>query len=108
MLRRWLFTLAVVCGLLLAPLAMAGERVADAGTVAASHCADMPDSSAADRDHPAPAKQFRCMGACFGVEVGIARLPDRVAHRRAALALPIMPALAGILIDHEPPPPRPA
>lgn len=107
MLRRWLLTLAILSGLLSAPLAMASERAAPASGVAtASHCADMDRGTTADRDHPAPTKQFRCMGACFGVEASVARLPVRTAQTFARGTIPLMPALAGILIGHDPPPPR--
>lgn len=103
--RRWFFTLAILCGMLLAPLSMASERTQPvAHSQAASHCAQD------DRDtgKKAPAKPFRCMGACFGIETPALHLPRRVAAPHATP--PIAPAAAprDAPIAHDPPPPRPA
>jgi hypothetical protein len=100
---RVVLILVIVCGLLFAPLAMASERAHPPGAgQAASHCADMGE----DGDKPVPAKQFRCMGACFGVETGVTRLPQRVAATPIATPIPVATSLGAILIEHELPPPR--
>lgn len=103
MLRRLALTLTIICGLLVAPLAMAGERATPSdGAVATSHCAQ--DSG--QPDDRAPPKQFRCMGACFGVEADVLRLPPRLAAPRIAAAIPVAATLTPLVIEHEPPPPR--
>ncbi|MCP3729838.1 hypothetical protein M9978_05280 [Sphingomonas sp. MG17] len=101
--RHWLLTLAILCGMLFAPLAMASERAQPPGaSEITSHCADTGE----DRDKPAPAKQFRCMGACFGVEAGVARLPLRVMSSPLAAPIPVIASLDDVVIEHDPPPPR--
>lgn len=104
MLGRWLLSLAMLVGLLAAPIAMASERVASV-PAAVGHCADMADAEAG-KDHPAPAKQFRCMGACIGVTAQPVHLPLRFTPRPATLHSLPMPALGSVVIAHDPPPPR--
>lgn len=107
MVRRWLLTLAILAAMLTAPLAMASERAHPAPDAqVTSHCADTANQAGGDRDKPAPTKQFRCMGACFGVEAGALRLPARVVQRVAMTAIPTMTSLGDVLVDHELPPPR--
>jgi hypothetical protein len=109
MLRHWLLTLAILSGLLSAPLAMAHERAAPPSAMTASHCADQ-GTPASDDGKPAhaPVKQFRCMGACFGVEANVAMLAPRVTPLAPVAAIPAMASLGDIVIAHDPPPPRPA
>jgi len=102
MLPRWILTLALTCGMLLAPLAMAAARAQPPGPdQATSHCAQ-----SADTDQHAPAKPLRCVGACSAIEVGVVRLAART---DAALLAPALPQLAsphGILLERDTPPPR--
>lgn len=109
MLGRWLLTLALLFGLLAAPVAMASERVAPVpAAVAVGHCADLADAGdvKGGKDRPAPAKQFRCMGACIGVTAQPIHLPLRLTPRPATLHSLPMPALGSVVIAHDPPPPR--
>lgn len=100
MFRRFLLTLTIICGLLAAPLAMASERAA--AEQATAHCAQ----SGKDSSDHAPVKQFRCMGACFGVEANVTRLAPRIAPAPRPVAIAATPALRNRVIAHDPPPPR--
>ncbi len=101
MLPRWLLALALMCGMLFAPVAMAAAcmPMPSAGH-AASHCAG------GDAHQHGPAKQFHCMGACSGVEVEIARFVTPMASPIAAIPIPIAPSPRGVLPKLDSPPPR--
>lgn len=104
MLPRWILMLALTCGMLLAPFAMAAARAQPpAAEPAASHCAEM-----ADTEQHAPSKPLRCIGACSAIEVGVVRLAART---DVILPVPALPRLAsphGILLERDTPPPRPS
>lgn len=105
MFRRWLLTLTLLFGLLAAPVAMAEERAQPAdAAVMTSHCAEQRNDP---RDH-APAKQFRCMGACLGVEPALAAPLAAPAPVRVHVAIAGAAALTGRAPAQDPPPPRPA
>lgn len=102
MLPRWILMLALTCGMLLAPLAMAAARAQPPGAEpAASHCAEV-----ADTDQHAPAKPLRCIGACSAIEVGVVRLAARTDVISQALALPQLASPQGVLLERDTPPPR--
>ncbi len=103
MFPRWLLTCALICGMLLAPLAMATARAhaPDPGQAASSHCAP-----SADADQHAPAQPSRCMGACAAVEIGVPRLATRAAPMPTALPRATMASLPGVLLERDTPPPR--
>lgn len=103
-LSRWFVPLAIVCGLLSAPLAMAsGHAQPSRPAQAMSHCADTGENGSGEH---APVKQFRCLGACIGIAPGAVGLACRVTLPRPVAAIPPAASLTGILIGHDPPPPR--
>jgi len=100
LLPRWLLSLALLCGMLLAPVAMAAACAPlPQADRAATHCAE------SGRQHR-PAKQLCCTGVCWGVEVGIARFPIRLAAPLATIPIPTTSSLGGILLERATPPPR--
>lgn len=103
MLPRWLLGLVLICGIFSASLAMAHVNFPrPSADQTASHCAGDDDN------HHVPTKQFHCMGACSGIEVGIARLTARMASPADIVPVPTMSSLKDVLLERDTPPPRPS
>ena len=102
MLRRWLLTCALICGMLLAPVTMAAARApAPILDQTSSHCAP-----SADAEQHAPAKPLRCLSACAAVEIGLPPLAARVRAVAPVAPLPASLSPHGILLERDTPPPR--
>jgi hypothetical protein len=100
-LRRVCLYLALLCGMLFAPISMASESTSAPDThQIAGHCAD------AAPDQQAPAKQFHCMGGCSGIEASVTRFPARIASPLIAIPIPTAASLGAILLERDTPPPR--
>lgn len=101
LLPRWLLGLALVCGMFFTPLTMATARaMSPAADQTASHC-----TGGDAAQHPM-AKQLLCLGACSGIEVGVAQLTARLAAPLAAIPIPAVSSLSDILLERATPPPR--
>lgn len=98
---RWILSLALLCGMLFAPIAMATACAPmPSAAQGAGHCAGD------DGDEHAQTKQFQCMGACSGIEVGIARFAARMASPLVAIPIPTASSLSDVLLERDTPPPR--
>lgn len=103
MLSRALLSLALLFGMLFAPVAMAPNCASmPMAEQTASHYADD------DADQHMPTKQqAHCMGACSGVNMAVVtRFPARIASPLAPVPISATSLPSGVLLDRDTPPPR--
>lgn len=105
MLLKGLIRIAVLCGLIFAPVAMTPVYAHQAGA-AHSSIANSGHSTHCDADRHEPAKSARCSGNCAAIEVDMAVLSVPFLSRLALAPAANMSSLPRIVLDFDTPPPR--
>ena len=101
MVPRWLLGLALICGMLFAPVAMASGCMAPpTGSQITSPCEE------SHAKQQVPSKQCHCVGACSVTDIARTNFAGRIKTPLTTIPIPVALSLGDAPLERETPPPR--